>query len=843
MFWFWSEKRKLKSLVEKVNAKEKEAASLDMENIRKRMEAIRKKISRLAEDEECCQEDLIEVFALVRETARRVLEQRPFDVQVMGGIVLSQGKIAEMKTGEGKTLAATMPLVLEALRGKGAHLITVNDYLARRDTVWMGQIYHALGLSVGCLAQEGAFIYDPDYLTEDRKEELDKERDTTGSFKVVKDFLRPVSKKQAYEADITYGTNNEFGFDYLRDNLVYDIRKKVQRPLHFAIVDEIDSILIDEARTPLIISAPQREPVEIYYQLARLVKKLKPEKDYTVDEKLKTITLTSEGQEKMILWLGQDPWASNNVSLLYRLEAALRAEVFFQPDRDYVIKDGKVLIVDEFTGRIMPHRRWSAGIHEAIEAKEGLPIRQEMKTLATITFQNYFRMYKKLAGMTGTALTEAEEFHKLYNLEVVPIPTNRPMIRQDLPDKIYQTEEAKFKALVEEIKRRHKKGQPILVGTRSIEKNELVARLLKKEGLPCQVLNAKHHEEEGQIIAQAGKLGAITVATNMAGRGVDIVLGGNPPDTQEQKKVIELGGLCVLGTERHEARRIDNQLRGRAGRQGDPGVSQFFISLEDDIARIFGGERIQSLMKRFDLPPDYPIQNKMISRLIEKAQEKVEGMHFDARKHLLDYDDVLNIQRKAIYKKRDNVLKLKKDGVRKLVLEMLEEEIKELVYLNTNTDDEEKWDIKNIVEQLSRLFPVPLTLEKELYDIVHYAGSDYQDLRARERIVKYSFSLAKDAYLKWEENICRETGGEKMSPEQLAETERRIILEVTDYYYREYLEEMEYFRRGIELRAYGQREPLDEFRREALVKFNALISNIRRQIIHTLFGMTHNLST
>ena len=843
MFWFWSEKRKLKSLVEKVNAKEKEAASLDMENIRKRMEAIRKKISRLAEDEKCCQEDLIEVFTLVRETARRTLGQRPFDVQVMGGIVLSQGKIAEMKTGEGKTLAATMPLVLEALRGKGAHLITVNDYLARRDTVWMGQIYHALGLSVGCLAQEGAFIYDPDYLTEDRKEELDKERDTTGSFKVVKDFLRPVSKKQAYEADITYGTNNEFGFDYLRDNLVYDIRKKVQRPLHFAIVDEIDSILIDEARTPLIISAPQKEPVEIYYQLARLVKKLKPEKDYTVDEKLKTITLTSEGQEKMILWLGQDPWASNNVSLLYRLEAALRAEVFFQPDRDYVIKDGKVLIVDEFTGRIMPHRRWSAGIHEAIEAKEGLPIRQEMKTLATITFQNYFRMYKKLAGMTGTALTEAEEFHKIYNLEVVPIPTNRPMIRQDLPDKIYQTEKAKFKALVEEIKRRHKKGQPILVGTRSIEKNELVARLLKKEGLPCQVLNAKHHEKEGQIIAQAGKLGAITVATNMAGRGVDIVLGGNPPDIQEQKKVIELGGLCVLGTERHEARRIDNQLRGRAGRQGDPGVSQFFISLEDDIARIFGGERIQSLMKRFDLPPDYPIQNKMISRLIEKAQEKVEGMHFDARKHLLDYDDVLNIQRKAIYKKRDDVLKLKKDGIRKLVLEMLEEEIKEIVYLNTNTDDEERWDIKNIVEQLSRLFPVSLTLEKELYDIVHYAGSDYQDLRARERIVKYSFSLAKDAYLKWEETICRETGGEKMSSEQLAETERRIILEVIDYYYREYLEEMEYFRRGIELRAYGQREPLDEFRREALVKFNALISNIRRQIIYTLFRMTHSLST
>ena len=822
---FWGltlmrKEKKLNNLVNKVNAKEKEVSSLSMDQMKEKIKVIREK-------PEKTEEDLVLTFALTREMARRTLGQRPFDVQVRGGLVLAQGKIAEMKTGEGKTLTATMPLVWEALKGKGAHLITVNDYLARRDTVWMGQIYHALGLTVSCLTQEGTFIYDPEYLAKKEEERLDKERDETGSFKVIKDFLRPITKQEAYSADITYGTNNEFGFDYLRDNLVYSFKNKVQRPLYYAIIDEVDNILIDEARTPLIISAPREEPTELYYQLARVVKKLKPGEDLIIDEKRKSVILTSQGQEKIIMAFRQDPWANNNVAFLYRLEAALRAETFFKLDRDYVIKNNEVLIVDEFTGRILSGRRWSSGIHEAIEAKEGLSIRQEMKTLATITFQNYFRMYEKLAGMTGTAMTEAEEFHKIYNLEVVAIPTNRKMIRKDWPDKIYQTEKIKFDALIEEVISRHKQGQPILIGTRSIEKNELVASSLQNRGLNCQVLNAKYHEREGQIIAQAGKLGAITVATNMAGRGVDIILGGNPPDPLEQKKVIELGGLCVLGTERHEARRIDNQLRGRAGRQGDPGESRFFISLEDDIARIFGGDKIKVLVKRFNLPPDYPIENKMISRLIERAQEKVEGMNFDARKYILDYDDVMNIQRKAIYQKRNNILKFKKDELDNFVLEMYEEEIREIIVFNTKDKDMEKWDISKITEELSQIFPVPINLEEKLKDIISRRGFNLE--QAREEIIQYSLDLWKDNFSSWQKNIYQ-----KISPEQLTEIERKFILEIIDYYFQNYLEEMEYFKRGIGLRAYGQHEPLDEFRREALIKFKNLTTDIRRQITHTL---------
>ncbi|HHE76477.1 MAG TPA: preprotein translocase subunit SecA, partial [Candidatus Parcubacteria bacterium] len=578
--------KKLSPVIEKINSLEFNLERIPNNELKLKTRENKERIR----SGESLDEVLPEAFALVREAAKRTLGQRHFDVQLIGGIVLHQGRIAEMKTGEGKTLAATLPLYLNALEGKGAHLVTVNDYLARRDAVWMGQIYHLLGLTVGCLNHEQAFLYDPDYKATN---EEDRVRDELGSFKVVEDFLRPVSRKEAYSADITYGTNNEFGFDYLRDNMVYELKDQVQRGFNYAIIDEVDSILIDEARTPLIISGPTGESTEKYHQFAKLMETLKEEIDYTVDEKLKAATFTAKGQEKIIRGLGFDPWADNDIATTHQLESALKARALFKKDRDYVLREGKIIIVDEFTGRLMPGRRWSGGLHQAIEAKEGVDVQQESVTYASITFQNYFRMYKKLAGMTGTAATSAEEFDKVYGLEVVVIPTNKPLIRKDLPDRIYKTLDGKFKSLVGEIKERHKKGQPVLVGTVSIEKNEYLSQLLNREGVPHKILNAKYHEKEGEIIAQAGKFGAVTIATNMAGRGVDIILGGNPPDEEEQKKVVAVGGLHVIGTERHEARRIDDQLRGRAGRQGDPGSSQFFVSLEDDLMRIFGGERIK----------------------------------------------------------------------------------------------------------------------------------------------------------------------------------------------------------------------------------------------------------
>jgi len=838
MFLFKRKKeKKLWDLVKRINDLEKQVACLTMEQRKARIQELKKTIT---DRQEYTEEELEEVFALVRETARLTLGQRPYDVQVMGGIALSQGKVIEMKTGEGKTLAATMPLVLEALKSRGAHLVTVNDYLAQRDTVWMGQIYHALGLSVACLTRESAFLYDPDYIKDrERREKLDKERDKIGGFKVVKDFLRPITKKQAYQADITYGTNNDFGFDYLRDNLVYDIKDKVQRPLHYAIIDEVDSILIDEARTPLIISAPRRESLDTLYRLANLVKKLSPQEDVDIDEKLKTVVLTEKGQGKVVLWLGKDPWAENNIPLLYRLEAALRAQFLFKKDRDYIVKNGQVLIVDEFTGRILPGRRWSAGIHEAIEAKEGVSIRQEMKTLATITFQNYFRLYEKLAGMTGTAMTEAEEFYKIYNLETIAIPTHRPMIRKDLPDKIYQTEQAKFKALIQEVKARHEKGQPILIGTRSIEKSELIARLLKEQGLSCQVLNAKYHEKEGEIIAQAGKLGAITVATNMAGRGVDIILGGNPPDEEQRKKIIQLGGLCVLGTEKHESRRIDNQLRGRSGRQGDPGVSQFFISLEDDIARdekgrIFNGQRIKNLMKSLNLPPDYAIENRTISRLLERAQEMVEGFYFDIRKRLLEYDDVLNAQRKKIYQQRDEVLGMNKEQLEEFILQVIKKEIRQIIHsLLQNTKDYQEINFKLIADEMSNLFPVPLDFEEKLKQV---ALSINKNKELEEKLVEYNFGLAKK-FLEEKQRALFSKEPPVLSEDEFVKIQKRLILQIIDYFFQNYLEEMEYFKQGISLRAYGQKDPLDEFRRESLIKFRQLNSAIWHQVAQSILNL------
>jgi len=652
-------------LIKKINSLEPALEKLTEEELKKESEKLKKTFQEKGNLDEI----LPEAFALAREAAKRTLNQRHFDVQLIGGIVLHQGKIAEMLTGEGKTLAATAPVYLNALSGKGVHVNTVNDYLARRDAVWMGQIYYALGMSVGCLTHETAYLYDRTYNKEISNfsrsagsrpagqfpisnDDKDKERDTLGSFKVVQEFLRPVPRKEAYLADITYGTNHEFGFDYLRDNLAYRSEDQVQirvnprsnqreSAFYYAIIDEVDSILIDEARTPLIIAAPDTESSDYYRIFAKVVSRLSENEDYLVDEKLKTVSITDQGIDKVEKMLKiKNLYGPQNFRLVHYLEESLKAKALFHRDKQYVVKNGEIIIVDEFTGRLMYGQRYSAGLHQAIEAKEGVEVKQESRTFAQITIQNYFRLYEKIAGMTGTAQTSAEEFYKVYNLEVVSVPPNKPMIRKDYPDAIYKNLEAKYRAVVEGVRKRHLLGQPILLGTASITHNELVSSLLKQASIPYEVLNAKNHEREGAIIAQAGKLGAVTVATNMAGRGVDIILGGNPPELVEGQKVKELGGLHVIGTERHEARRIDNQLRGRGGRQGDPGSTQFFLSLEDDLLRIFGGEKIKSLMETFNLPEDQPIESSLVSRAVNEAQKKVEGFNFDLRKHLLEYDDV-----------------------------------------------------------------------------------------------------------------------------------------------------------------------------------------------------------
>ena len=666
---FFDPLKKYKKSVEQINTLEPELKNLSDEQLRYKTHELKD----LLKAGESPDHILPTAFALVREVSRRTLGQRHYDVQLIAGMVLHEGKITEMTTGEGKTLAATTAVYLNALKGEGAHVVTVNDYLARRDTVWMGQIYHFLGLKVACLAHETAYVYDPHFHVKEEGEVLiDKERDVTGSFLVQQEYLRPISRKEAYQADITYGTNHEFGFDYLRDNLVYNFEDQVQRSHPFAIIDEVDSILIDEARTPLIISAPDIESSQHYKNFARIVARLQKAIDYLVDEKAKSVDITQDGIDKVEKVLNiKDLYESDNIRLVHYLQESLRAKELFLRDRDYVVKEGQVVIVDQFTGRLMHGRRYSGGLHQAIEAKEGAMVQQESRTYAQISIQNYFRLYKKLAGMTGTAQTSAEEFDKVYKLEVMTIPTNKPMIRQDLTDIVYKNDEAKFSAIAADIKRKNDAGQPVLVGTVSIEKNERLSHLLNQAGIRHELLNAKNHEREGAIIAQAGKLGAVTIATNMAGRGVDIILGGNPPDQWAANKVRDSGGLHVIGTERHEARRIDNQLRGRSGRQGDQGSSQFFMSLEDDLLRIFGGERLKNLMQRLDVPEDQPIESGLVAKAIAQAQAKVEGLNFDARKHLLDYDDVLNKQRTAIYKKRQELLEQKTHPQVLYMLDML----------------------------------------------------------------------------------------------------------------------------------------------------------------------------
>ena len=785
---------------------------------------------------------LPDAFAACREAASRTLHQRHFDVQLMGGIVLHRGQIAEMRTGEGKTLTATLAVYLNALEGKGAHVITVNDYLSRRDATWMGQIYYALGLSVSCVNHMTAFVYDPAYTKKDEEKnaeggEADKERDTTGAFKVVYSYLRPVSRREAYEADITYGTNNEFGFDYLRDNMAPSLEYKAQRPLNFAIVDEVDSILIDEARTPLIISAPAEESTDLYYKFAELVKRLKEGEDYNVDLKMRAATLSEIGIAKMEKFLGvANIYEAGGVKMAHHIDQALKARALFALDKDYVVKDGEVIIVDEFTGRLMFGRRYSEGLHQAIEAKEGVKIQRESETLATVTFQNYFRLYKKLAGMTGTAATEAEEFSKIYNLEVVEVPTNKLMVREDLVDRIYKSEHGKWQAVVREIKERHAKGQPILVGTISIERNEFLSDLLEREGVPHKLLNAKNHEKEAETIAQAGRVGAVTIATNMAGRGVDIILGGNPPSPEEARKVRELGGLHVIGTERHESRRIDNQLRGRAGRQGDPGSTQFYVSMQDDLMKIFASDTMRSLMDRLGLPEDVPIENSLVSKSLESAQKKVEGHNFDIRKHLLEYDDVLNKHREVIYKKRDDILGITEKGsLRDEILKLVEQEIEQVVLFHTSNPNELEWNIEEIYESVGTIFPIKTESRIKMDDLRHHAGNKLQDISARTGIIEYLMGLANTAYDEFERRIQNAAPEGLDAKKFIAEVQKNVMLHAIDMMWIEHLEAMDYLKTGIGLRGYGQRDPLVEYKREAFRMFQELIAFINKQIVYNLF--------
>ena len=758
----------IQGIVSQVNVLEPEFENLDLEKLKVKTQELKEKLAAGSS----LRDLLPEAFALVRESAKRTLGQRHFDVQIIGGAVLHEGKIAEMKTGEGKTLVATLPAYLNALEEKGVHVVTVNDYLAKRDAVWMGQIYDALGLSVGCITHEASYIYDANYRQEPN-DEKDERRDEKGSFLVEDSYLHPCTRKEAYAADITYGTNNEFGFDFLRDNMAYDLAQQVQRGHHLAIIDEVDSILIDEARTPLIISAPDEESSSWYRDFAKITPQLQKDVDYEIDEKLKAVTITDPGINKVEKLLGvEDIYQEKGIKYIHHLEQALRAQGLFQRDRDYVVRSGQVIIVDEFTGRLLPGRRYSGGLHQALEAKEGVQVQPESLTLASITFQNYFRMYKKLAGMTGTALTSEEEFYKVYGLEVVEIPTNKPMIRQDLQDRIYKSEEGKFRAVAQEIAEKHEKGQPVLVGTVSIQKNEYLGKLLEVEGIPHKVLNAKNHEQEAQIIAQAGRFGAVTVATNMAGRGVDIVLGGNPQNSEEARRVVELGGLHVIGTERHEARRIDNQLRGRSGRQGDPGSTQFFVSLEDDLMRVFGGEKIKGLMEKLHMPEDQPIENRMLSGALESAQSKIEGFHFDSRKHLLQFDDVLNKHRDAIYRLRREILEKAQKG----------------------------------------------ELKEHVMDIVQRQSATLEERKA---------GFTKEEYEKKEQEL-----GEK----NMRQAEKIVALHAIDSLWVGHLENMEYVRESVRLRAYGQQDPLIEYKNEGHRMFRQLLDAIDENVATSLMN-------
>lgn len=809
---------KLQKEVDQINALEPKFEKFTEDQIKKtvaKWQADLRAAEDLSAQQKILQQILPEVFALTREASKRTIGQRHFDVQLIGGITLHKGQIAEMRTGEGKTLTATLPIALNALTGRGVHLITVNDYLARWHASLMGPIYHALGLSVASIQHEKSFLYDPTYDPE--AEEIQKmEQETEGLVLDVK-HMRAVPRKQAYAADITYGTNNEFGFDYLRDNMVRSLESMSQRELNFAIVDEVDSILIDEARTPLIISAPDTDPTDKYYQFASIVEKLEENKDYNVDEKKKAIALTEEGINKIEQILNvKNIYEEGGITTVHHIEQALRAKSLFKRDRDYVNRSGEIIIVDEFTGRLMFGRRYSDGLHQAIEAKEGVKIQQESKTLATVTFQNYFRLYKKLAGMTGTALTEAEEFYKIYKLEVVEIPTHRPMVRKDLADSVYKSEKGKFTAITREVLERHKKGQPILIGTVSIEKNELLAEHLKVAGLPFEILNAKNHEREAHIISQAGRLGAITVATNIAGRGVDILLGGNPVNHEEAQKVRQAGGLHILGTERHESRRIDNQLRGRSGRQGDPGSSQFFVSTEDDLMRLFGGARLQGLMNKMGISEDEPIEHSLVSKSLEQAQKKIEGLNFDTRKHVLEYDDVMNKQREVIYKRRREALSKDVDSKTE-VLNLIDIEIRDVVASHFLAEN----DVKELTETLNSIFPITQEDVDKIKELAAQAGN------AEFAITDHVLDLAHKRYEQKEAAFPE--------PGIMREVERAVTLQSLDTLWMEHLDTMEHLRDSVGLRSYGQRDPLVEYKRESFELFKRLLAEIDKQIVYTIY--------
>ena len=833
--------KSLEPVVEKINELEKEFQNFSDEQLKTKTTEFKKKLN----EGETLDNILPEAFAAIREASKRTLGQRHFDVQLMGGIALHQGKIAEMRTGEGKTLVATLPTYLNALSGKGIHIVTVNDYLARRDAAWMGQIYNALGLSVGCINHDGSYVYDEGHTNvqssksndQGQKSEalslsllaLDKERDTVGAFHIVHEFLRPVTKKEAYQADITYGTNNEYGFDYLRDNMAYSPEQMSQRIEHsYAIVDEVDSILIDEARTPLIISAPDTDSTKLYETFSKMVPRLVENDDYNVDEKLKAVTITEAGIEKVEKILGlSNIYDQGGVRHVHHLEQALKAQVLFKRDRDYVVKDGEVIIVDEFTGRLMPGRRWSEGLHQAVEAKEAVSVQKESRTLATITFQNYFRLYKKLAGMTGTAQTSAEEFHTVYKLEVVSVPTNKPAIRQDLADRIYKIEIGKFKAVAREVKERHEKGQPVLVGTVSIQKNELMSKLLEREGVEHRVLNAKQHEKEAELHAQAGQLGAVTVATNMAGRGVDIILGGNPPDPQEAGRVRELGGLHVIGTERHEARRIDDQLRGRAGRQGDPGSSQFFVSTEDDVIRIFGGDRLKNVMETLGIGEDDVIENRFISRAIEQAQSKIEGHNFDIRKYVLEYDDVMNKHRDAIYRLRKDVLF--SQNIRETVLGYVLDVVNQIVTLHAPEDSGSEWNIEEIAESIKALIGTSTPLSTSRDGTLHSDLVDVAGNRDFHKLSEFIFDHVTKAY---------EAKEKEAGPEAMRQLEKFILLRTVDELWMDHIETMEQLRDSVRLRAYGQRDPLIEYKIEGQKMFEQLQNAVKGQVANLIFKVS-----
>lgn len=816
------ELKRIQPLIEKISSLEPQIVSMSIAELSKKTDEFRRRL----EKGDTLDDILPEAFAVVREVSKKTTGMRHFDAQLIGGVVLHEGRIAEMKTGEGKTLVATLPLYLNALEGKGAHLITVNDYLAKRDTQWMGPIYHSLGLTLGVIQHEESFLYDPSYESPEKRFQ----------------YLRPCTRQNAYLADITYGTNNEFGFDYLRDNMKFDLRDYVQRDLNYAIVDEVDSILIDEARTPLIISGPTEESTDKYYKIDKIIPRLKKDLDYTIEEKTRTVALTDEGNSKVEALLGvKNLYDPSNIEIVHHVNQALKAHTLFKRDVDYVVKDGEVIIVDEFTGRLMPGRRWSDGLHQAVEAKEGVKIANENQTLATITFQNYFRLYNKLAGMTGTADTEAEEFAKIYNLDVMVIPTHMPMVRSDHPDIIYKTEREKFDAVINEIIECHKKGQPVLVGTISIEKSEQLSILLKKRGIPHSVLNAKYHEKEAEIIVQAGRSGTVTIATNMAGRGTDIILGGNPKGSskdflqdkknyteddwkqaiekadaicqEDRGRVLTAGGLHILGTERHEARRIDNQLRGRSGRQGDPGSSRFYLSLGDDLLRIFGSERIASIMDRLGMEEGTPIENRMVTKAIENAQKKVEAHNFDIRKHLLEYDDVMNKQRMEIYSYRKEVLA--GENLKEKVFEMIEDLLDEIISIYCPEEGySEEWDLQGLRDALSRQFSL-----------------GFDPSRVSEGMDRVSFK--EDILKNIQTNYAKRE--KELGDPLMRHLEKIVMLQAIDTQWKDHLLAMDHLKEGIGLRGYGQKDPLVEYKKEGFDIFVDMGERIKAEVVDRLF--------